>query len=284
MVDIPVDIRLTSLVKMLSEGYTQGHIARELKLSRQAVSKAIKRMKAQGLITEAPESSYHLKFYHVNQLLIHHDKPQRATKNYDLHASEASYLITSKGNLPDGDVNMSNWSYWSAKFGDFSVKAHYGKDSKLIIYPPITSGDTRSEVMIRLGSNLTEIVNLVERMFKCEVDRDSLKIMRRPEIHPNHDPLGKRFEAERVDAQGMNISLNQSGDAHFDINGLDAFERYDRMITDFPKVSGLMNAFTEQLALHLSVLTDMKDTLKLIAEKNTHMERKRHILTHRRGD
>jgi hypothetical protein len=276
-----------TLLRLLSEKVYPAEIARTMKTSKQNISNNIKRLEKTGWITGLKTWPYTCRLNSQSQeFLIYHDKEQRPTSkkpNYDLHAIQVSHIIKSRGNLPDGEVPMKNWSYWAAKFGDFSLKAHYASEDKLIIYPPHIDGDTRSEVLIRLGAKVSEIVNLVERMYKCELDRDTFHIDKRPEVHPRHDPLGLLFEKEKVDTQGKNISINQSGDGHFDINGLESFEKYDRMITIFPDFMNQVQYFARNMETHVKVLNEMSETLKMIQELTAHKIRRGHIITKRRG-
>ena len=285
MVDIPVDIRLTSLVKMLSEGYTQGHIARELKLSRQAVSKAIKRMKAQGLITEAPESSYHLKFYHVNQSLVQPDNPSQ----FDLHNIEATIPVERLGSLPEGQIDMKNWRYAHLDYGFFDVFVNYGKETKLKILPPKDFGDNISEVLVRAGSRIDRLARMIETHYGCKVDMSRMKVTRRPHLHPLNDPVLKGAEKLGIQYTGRNITLDQSGDGHGDVIGFDSIAKYDNMFDTVPKeieeirrlIGG--SAATQNAIANTQMM--MASAIKLLVEqKNVRMERKRHILTHRRGD
>lgn len=232
------------------------------KWSKQRVHYWISRLKKEGYIRKILRTSF-TKYALTDKskkFLIHHEKP-----NYHGHAIEVSYLIIDKGNLPEGNINMNNWSYWIQKFGDFSIKVHYAKENKLIIYPPNVYEDTRTELLLSLGEKLATIVNFIQRTFNCEVDWNTRNIERRLEVHAPKDRMGKLFEKEKLNEHGENIEVNQSGHAHFDVNGTEAFERYDQMITEFPTLKETMGSISMNQRRILNLHAISTETLSRIS-------------------
>ena len=248
------------LLQFLNAGMYPAQIARIMKCSRQAVEKRIRRLLIHGFIIDLKTRP---KTYALtdrgkaegNPLLMHDEKPialSRINKPfYDLHAIEVSHEIIDRGNLPEGNVDLKNWSYYKRKFGDFTIKIIYGKKNRLIIYPPHIEGDSVIEVYSRLGLTIGAIVRMIEGRYKCEIDPDTYRIQKRPEIHAPHDPEGKLFERQELNRIGKNIKIDQSGDAHFDIIGERSFQNYDSMIGIFPDFMNQIQEFAKQLNVHI---------------------------------
>lgn len=230
-----VDKRLTkvdNIIDLLSKGLNQTQISRKLNVSRQGISKHIKRLIEQGKVRETPESNSKHKFYIVNQFSL----GMRKNNNYDLHNIEVALPITILGKLPEGNINMGNWKYSKLKFDDFTIKVNYGKQCKLIIYPPKVYGDNIEEVLVRCGNKVTLIVAKIEENFNCRVNLDEMKIKRKPHLHAFNDPIINKFDNEGIQYHGQNIEYNRSGDAHVDILGFEAMNKYDQLLNTVPKL------------------------------------------------
>jgi DNA-binding Lrp family transcriptional regulator len=247
-------------------------IARALKCSKSNMTKRIQRLLVLGLVTDLKMRPKRyiltdLGKAEVNPPLIHHDKAHRSPSEfYDFHAIEVSYELADKGNLPEGNVYLKNWSYYAEKFGEFSIRVHYGKTNKLIIFPPHIKGDSVLEVYSKLGFTIGEIVAIIQSRYKCEIRPETYHVERRPEVHAPLDPEGKIFEAMKFDMKGKNIEINQSGEGRFDITGERSFLNYDSMIGIFPQFMGTVTEFSKNIMLHLDVLRDQKETLKEIRD------------------
>jgi hypothetical protein len=257
-----------TLLLFLNAGLYPAQIARNMKISKKNMKKRIQRLLVLGDITDLKTwpKRYALTDQgkaKVTPPIIHHDNPQRSpTKFYDLHAIEVSYELADKGNLPEGNVDLKGWSYYAEKFGDFSIKVHYGKKPKLIIYPPHIKGNSVIEVYSKLGLMLGSIVNVVQGRYKCEIKPETYRVERRPEVHAPHDPEGKVFEEMKLDMKGKNIEINQSGGGKFDIIGERSFENYDKMIGIFPQFMDQIEKFAQNLQEHIAAIKEIGQGIK----------------------
>jgi len=284
MVNIPVNIRLTSMVKMLSEGHHQADIARELGVSRPAIRKAIKKLLDSGSIFLAPESTYHQKFYHVNQSLV----PPEKLDNFDLHNIEVVIPIERLGKLPQGKVSMKNWKYAHLDFGFFNVMVNYGKEPTLKILPPKEYGESISDVLVRAGTKIERLVMMLRQYYHCRVDMSRMKITRRPHLHPLNDPVMREAEKLGIQYTGKNIELNRSGDAHGDVLGFDGIKKYDDLLDFVPKA---IEEMREMIGGSFKTMNAIANTQMMMAsairllfhEKQSREVRRGHVFRHR-GD
>lgn len=262
-----VNFRLT-LLGYFHEKLTQSDIARKTGKSKVYIHKQTASLLKDGYIIELKTwpKTYGLTDK-VNQILTHHEKKV----NYDLHAVEIAYNLLSTGRLPEGDVNLKNWSYYAEKLGNFYFRVNYGKAAKLLIYPPNVHANNKADLLFKLGSAVSDIVALIESKYACQVDRHSRTIVRRPEVHAPNDPIGKKFEGQGVDQKCKNIEINQSGHAHFDVVGLDSFDKYDYMISNFPKLVENQAVYAQHLTAHIPVLLELIKTLPEFRQALTHM-------------
>jgi len=271
MVDTKVDIRLTSLVKMLSEGHTQVSIARELKVSRQAVSKTVNRLRKQGLITEAPESSYHLKFYHVNPILtMSEGRLTRGQYNlvFDPHNYGLKFRIVPgfEGKMLTGKViHKRNWdaqtlNYLSVNF-EKTTRHLIGKIDERLQFIIRDSRDAEN-ARATVHSIITTAASKVAEEYDMQVD------LLKPVVCGMElgirDPLisapGIAYRADTHKKVYPNDNKIEFTDEVAMKNFVDN-RVYDNKIDEVLNVTADLSV---NIAKHLEVLTDMKDTLQAI--------------------
>lgn len=115
MVDKGVDKGLTTIVKLLANKHSQADISRKLGMSRQAISKKVKRLIDKGFIEESPESTPTHKFYTVNQILTMSE--ERLTQDryhliFDPHNYAIKFRVVpgGRGNFPkDHKLTKRHW-------------------------------------------------------------------------------------------------------------------------------------------------------------------------------
>jgi len=277
MVDTKVDTRLTRIFTLLEDKHTKADVARDLKISRQAASKLINRLEAQGRIAKTSESTCNLNFYHVNQNLVQHDK----LDNFDLHNIEVVIPIERLGKLPQGKVSMKNWKYAHLDFGFFNVMVNYGKEPTLKILPPKEYGESISDVLVKAGSKIERLVMMLRQYYHCKVDMSRMRITRRPHLHPLNDPVLREAEKLGIQYTGKNIELNRSGDAHGDVLGFDGIRKYDEMLDVVPKaIEEIRQLISGSVATQNAIANTqmmMAATLKLMAQKRRREAAKGHV-------
>ncbi|MEE9573878.1 MAG: winged helix-turn-helix domain-containing protein [Candidatus Neomarinimicrobiota bacterium] len=251
-----VNNRLTmvnNIVDLLVKGLNQTQISKVLNVSRVSIHKHVKRLIADGKVRESPESNSKHKFYIVN----HFSLGMRKNENYDLHNIEVTLPIAILGNLPSGNIDMGNWKYAKMKFDDFTIKVNYGKEPKIVIYPPKVYGNNIEEVLFRCGNKVTLIAVMIEKNFNCKFNLNEMKVRRRPHLHAFNDPIINKFDNEGIQYRGQNIEYNRSGDAHADILGFEGMSKYDQLLNTVPQLIQEFQTF--------------KSMLGSIAHKNTQM-------------
>jgi len=256
----------TSMFKCIENDMHQSQIASYLskktgeKWSKQRVHYWISRLEKNGLVKKIVRSS--VKKYACSEQSKKVLGQCERSKNYDLHNIIITLPIMSIGSLPEGNINMGNWKYKRMKFGDFTVNINYGKDPKLMIYPPKVYGDTIDEVLVRCGHEITIIAVLFEKNYGCRINLDKMIVARKPHMHAMNDPVIKQMDKEKVQYSGNNIEFNRSGDAHADILGFEGMSKYDQLLNAVPKMVNTLDQriekFSENIASHLALIQDYR--------------------------
>jgi biotin operon repressor/ribosomal protein S13 len=210
MVNTKVNTRLTRILELLVEKKTQSQIARELNISKVAVHKHIKRMIENGLITESPESTKNLKFYHVNQILTMSEKGLtrgRYQLLFDPHNYGMKFKLVpnGEGSFPkDRKVHKRHWNafYLDHNLVEFELTTKHliGYIKNRIRFNLENSKDIDKvlamihSIIVQEAKEVVEKYGMKVDLNHPEVNREELKIID-PKIKPSkirfHEPEGK---------------------------------------------------------------------------------------------
>lgn len=240
------------------------------KWSKQRVHYWISRLKKEGYIRKILRTSF------TKYALSDKSKKflaQCETPNYDEHNLIVSYDLKNVGRLPEGGIDMNNWKYARMEFGNFEVRVHYGKVSKVKIYPPTTYGNNSIETSFDCGVIVERILEFLKRHYRCEIDYSTRTVDRDPHFHPLKDPVLKGFEQSGLDYSSDIMQVNGSGHAGGDILK-DGINGYETMIREFPTLKESLGSIamnqTRILNLHAistEALSKISKTLEFMANR-----------------
>jgi biotin operon repressor len=271
MVDKQVDIRLTQTLDFLAKGNTQSYISRELKISRQAVSKYVNRLIAKGLITETAESTPRYKFYDVNPI-ISLSEGGLTKGRYHLVFDPHNYTLKFKmvpngeGTFPKNEiVHKRNWDafYLKSNMVDFELTTKHllatmGTRLKFQISDSVGAESAKAMIHSIIIQEVTKIVSqygMLVDMNHPEISRNELGIE-----DPKINATGISYRAEthkKVYPDDNKIEFRDPDHMKNFVDNRIFDNKIDTVMATTEKVMKVTDDLSENIKMHLSVLTKM---------------------------
>lgn len=271
MTKIPYQlVGLQALLNCIQRQDSRKRMCQLLNISNQAISKKLSTLKAKGLIEVIqirPIGIYKLTALgiQVNQILGQSEHTKQLSGFWKCHNLIVGFDIQDFGSWKFNDKRikkMKNWHYQEIVLKDHKI--HIQSTGLIKIYCPIKYSKSPTEAFDNMIEEAKKIVNYISSKYNLKLGnyrriRDGQKSL------IGSDKIGEILGHMKVggvwiDASDGTRELETTQD-NYDIEKLLAMpDVLDK------KLIPVLESLTEQINLHLSVMQDMRETLKAIRE------------------